>query len=121
MHESVVPVYCSVQRWCPRWPSLNGTFAEQLLAAVYAVLLLKLISRAQPAHRCDCTFTDVMDALAHDVSVQGLESELGAPGGQGFNDARYIVADEHKACHIGVSLHCASQGILCILQRPSSR
>lgn len=116
-----MPGNCSAHQWCPRWPSLNGTFAEQLPAAVYMVLLLKLISEVQPAHRCGSTFTDVMDALAHDVSVQRLESELGTPGGQGFNDARHIVADEHEACHLSVSLYCASQSILCILQRPSSR
>jgi hypothetical protein len=62
------------------------------------------------------TFTDMVDALAHDVSMQRLEPELGTSGCQWLNDARHIVANEHKACHIGVSFHGASQSILRILQ-----
>ena len=54
------------------------------------------------------TFTDMVDALAHNVSMQGLEPELGTSGCQWLNDTRHIVANEDKACHIGVSFHGAS-------------
>ncbi len=62
------------------------------------------------------TFTDMVDALAHDVSMQRLEPELGTSGRQWLNDTRHIVANEDKARHIGVSFHGASQSILRILQ-----
>ena len=62
------------------------------------------------------TFTDVVDALAHDVSKQRLEPELGTSGRQWLNDTRHIVANEDKARHFGVSFHGASQSILRILQ-----
>jgi len=62
------------------------------------------------------TFTDMVDALAHDVSMQRLESELSTSGRQRLNDTRHIVANEDKARHIGVSFHGASQSILRILQ-----
>ena len=54
------------------------------------------------------TFADMVDALAHNVSMQGLEPELGTSGCQWLNDTRHIVANEDKACHIGVSFHGAS-------------
>ncbi len=62
------------------------------------------------------TLTDMVDALAHDVSMQRLESELGTSGCQRLNDTRHIVANEDKARHFGVSFHGASQSILRILQ-----
>ena len=61
------------------------------------------------------TLADVVDALAHDVSVQGLEPELGAPRRQWLNDSRHIVADEHKTCHVCMGFHGAPQSILRIL------
>lgn len=67
------------------------------------------------------TFTDMVDALAHDVSMQRLEPELGTSGRQWLNDARHIVANEDEARHIGVSFHGASQSILRILQETTAK
>jgi len=58
----------------------------------------------------------VIDAGLHDLAVQGLEAELGAAGGQGFDDARDVVADEDEAGHPAVGLHGAPQSVLGVLQ-----
>ena len=63
------------------------------------------------------TFTDMVYALAHDIPMQGLESEFGTPRGQWLNNSRHIVADEHKACHIGVGFHCSPEGVLGVLKQ----